>query len=251
MGEVVRAFEASPDGRWWRIENHADRYSGWVRSWGLVGASATRAAGFERRAVMVVKAYAEVRSLDGRTLVSPVVWRNRLLVGRARGPVRSAELPDGRRGWIAVEAVARASVARTSLSERIRDLLGVPYLWGGRTPLGIDCSAFTQLVLAEQGIALPRDAQDQHRACKPVALDEVRPADLLFFGRPRGPLGHVALALGGGAYAHARGWVRVNSLNRGNPLYDSELAHQLRAAGRPVGPTSGRRRRAPRTAEVA
>lgn len=117
--------------------------------------------------------------------------------------------------------------------DRIRTLLGVPYLWGGRTPMGMDCSAFAQLVLAEQGIALPRDARQQFRAGRRRRRDEA-PAlgDLVFFGNPGQVVSHVGIALGDGYFAHCRGYVRINSLDKDNPLYDKVLARQLRASRR-------------------
>lgn len=236
LGEVVRVIGASRDRRWFHVENEADRYRGWVRSWGMVGASGARARAWAAEArARVVVSYAQLRSEPaGGRLVSPLFWRNRLIAGPARGGMRAAELPDGRRGWVDSSAIAVGDRTRLGLADRIGELLGVPYLWGGRTPLGLDCSAFCQLVLAEQGIRLPRDAHEQLAASRTLAdPDALRPGDLLFFGVKRKPVGHVALALGNGAYAHARGHVRVNSLIRGNPLFDSELKAQLRAFGRP------------------
>src|SRR5262249_23980249 len=120
-----------------------------------------------------------------------------------------------------------------SLVERIRDLLGTPYLWGGRTPHGFDCSGLVQQLLAEQGIALPRDAHDQYLATR-VDLGAKGPqgGDLVFFGRGRGRMQHVALVLGDGYYVHARGSVRLNSLDRGSPFYDKPLNAQIRGFGR-------------------
>lgn len=234
LGEVVRVLGGSRDGRWWRVENRDDRDRGWIRTWGVVGASAAAAGQWERRArARVVVSHAELRGPGGTTRVSPLFFRGRLIVGRARDGLLPAQLPDGRRGWVEAGALATGARARRGLADRIRVLLGAPYLWGGRTPMGIDCSAFTQLVLAEQGVAIPRDADEQHRACDPISTEDARPGDLYFFRAGRGPIGHVALALGGGAYAHARGWVRINSLVPGNPLHDKELHGQFQAAGRP------------------
>lgn len=235
LGEEVRVLAVSPDGRWWRVENRVDLYRGWIRTWGVVGLSGREAAAWDRAARGRVRvSYTEmVSKRSGGTLVSPLFWRSRLILEAGRGSRRAARLPDGRRGWVAIDAIATSDRPRTSLEERIRSLLGVPYLWGGRTPLGLDCSALTQLLFAEQGVRLPRDADQQFHACSLLPEGRApRRGDLLFFGRPRGRLGHVALALGSGAYVHARGWVRINSLESGNALYDSELSAQLRGVGR-------------------
>lgn len=235
IGEVVRILEASRDGLWWRVRNLADGYEGWVRTWGLVGASARRAARWARLArARVLRICVEAHATPaGGALTSPLFWNGRVIAGRRSGRRVAVELPDGRRGWVDSGSIATRPV-KIPLAERVKSLLGVPYLWGGRTPLGFDCSSFTQQVLAEQGCALPRDAQQQFAACRPLASRaEAREGDLIFFGRPRGPVGHVGLALGGGYYAHARRSVHIGSLDDGNPLYESDLGAQLRGFGRP------------------
>jgi cell wall-associated NlpC family hydrolase len=179
------------------------------------------------------------------------VLNSRVIAGRARGKSRPVELPDGRRGWVA-SAALHSGPARIDLVARVRSLLGVPYLWGGRTPLGFDCSGFTQQVLLEQGLALPRDAQEQFRACSRLKTgDSPRTGDLVFFGVPGGPAGHVGLIIGGGYFAHARGYVRVSSLDIDNPLCDMALMPQLSGFGRPRKAPSGRPFRGLQTGESA
>jgi cell wall-associated NlpC family hydrolase len=140
------------------------------------------------------------------------------------------ELPDGRRGFLPASALAAARAP--ALEERVASLLGAPYLWGGRSPAGYDCSAFVQQVLLEQGVSLPRDAKDQCRLSRPIA-NGVRPGDLAFFRRPGEPASHVGLALGGGYFAHCRGRVLVASVDNDNPLYDNELKPQFMGWYRP------------------
>src|SRR5439155_10492609 len=172
----------------------------WVRSWGLVEARIDRIRNWRRLArARVVVSYAEARA--GRSgagaLVSPLFWSSRLIAGRSVSGSIPVELPDGRRGWVAAGAIRMNERPTLSLVERIRELLGAPYLWGGRTPAGLDCSAFTQLVLAEQGFRIPRDAAQQFRAATPLREDEAAgEGDVYFFGRPGSPPGHVGLALG-------------------------------------------------------
>ena len=173
----------------------------------------------------------------GGPLVSPLFWNARLIPGGRRGRHREVVLADGRRAWVPASALDLGRSRPPSLISRVRDLLGVPYLWGGRTPLGFDCSGFTQQVLAEQGVRLPRDAQHQfERGLRVPGGALPRAGDLVFFGRAGRPVGHVGLALGGSYFAHARGWVRISSLESSNPLCDRELDGSYRGCRRPRRP---------------
>ena len=245
LGEVVRVLGAQPGGQWWRVEGLADGYRGWVRGWGLVRVPRARARSWQLKAVArVAVAMVEARSGPGRRLlVSPLFLNSRVIAGRRRGSHREVELPDGRRGWVPVSALAGVDET-VPLLERIRSLLGVPYHWGGRTALGLDCSGLTQLVLAEQGLALPRDAAHQLLVSRPLLdEEEAEPGDLIFFAAPGRPPGHVGIGLGGGYYAHCRGMVRISSVEFSSPLYDKVLMPQMMGWWRPVAtPASGLRR---------
>ena len=250
LGEIVRRRKASRDGRWWEVVNLADGYVGWVRTWGVVARTKAEARAWRRRAnARVVVPFVQVHPEPGRgPLMTPLCWNGRVVPLSTRRRHRRIELPDGRRGWIeraGVELtprIARVRVHAGTLARRIQGLLGTPYLWGGRTPLGLDCSSFTQQVLAEQGVALPRDAAEQFSHCAKLALDSpLRLGDLVFFGDRRSAPAHVGIALGSGYFAHARGTVRVNSLESDNPLYDKGLSDQFRGFGRPPARLRGPR----------
>jgi gamma-D-glutamyl-L-lysine dipeptidyl-peptidase len=236
LGEIVERLGASRDGAWLRIRNRADGYRGWARAWGVVPASAARVRRWERRAsARVMVPHALLRARPGAGLVvSPLFAGGRAIPLATRGRHRLLELPDGRRGWVEARSILTRRPRPRPLQARIGSLLGVPYLWGGRTPLGLDCSAFTQIVLGEGGVRLPRDAADQARACRRLGAGEpAKPGDLVFFGRPRARIGHVGIGLGGDLFAHARGYVRLGSLNSSNPLCDKALVAQFRCWGRP------------------
>jgi len=235
LGEVVRILGTRPGGQWWRVEGLADGYRGWVRGWGLVRVPAARARSWQAKAAArVAVAVAEARSGPGRgALVSPLFLNSRLIAGRRRGAHRRVELPDGRRGWVPLASLACRG-EKSALLERILSLLGVPYHWGGRTALGFDCSGFTQQVLAEQDVSLPRDAAHQLGASRRLSSgEEPEPGDLIFFAAPGRPPGHVGIGLGGGYYAHCRGMVRISSLESSNQLCDKELLPQFLGWARP------------------
>ncbi len=92
---------------------------------------------------------------------------------------------------------------RASLVESARGYLGVPYLFGGTTERGFDCSGLTGAVYRLNGLNLPRSSQAQFEAGTPVAVENARAGDLVFFSTVGGRVSHVGLYLGQGAFIHA------------------------------------------------
>ncbi|HVE33814.1 MAG TPA: C40 family peptidase [Gemmatimonadaceae bacterium] len=102
--------------------------------------------------------------------------------------------------------------------------VGVPYVWGGNTPKGFDCSGFTKYVFAKYGITLPRTAREQVRAGGAVPADfrALRPGDLMMFAEPGEAISHVAIYVGNGRIIHSSGstgGVGYTDLNSGGDWF--------------------------------
>lgn len=103
---------------------------------------------------------------------------------------------------------------RNSLMETASKYLNAPYLWGGRTPFGIDCSGFTQMVYALSGYQIPRDAKDQAKIGSSLSfIEECETGDLAFFDNEEGNIIHTGIVIENNYIIHAHGRVRIDRLD--------------------------------------
>ena len=109
--------------------------------------------------------------------------------------------------------------------------LNAPYLWGGKTPFGIDCSGFTQMVYKLNGYQLLRDASQQASQGVPLSfIEESEPGDLAFFDNEEGKIIHVGIIMENNYIIHASGKVRIDRLDHLG-IYNAETnrhSHKLR-----------------------
>jgi hypothetical protein len=120
---------------------------------------------------------------------------------------------------------------KASLIETAFLYLNAPYLWGGKTPFGIDCSGFTQMVYKLNGHKLLRDASQQATQGEALSfIEESEPGDLAFFDNNEGHITHVGIIMKDNYIIHAHGKVRIDRLDHSG-IYNAERrmhTHKLR-----------------------
>jgi cell wall-associated NlpC family hydrolase len=176
----------------------------------------------------------------GEALVQKIPFAVRVNVLETRGADSLIQLPDGRRwkihreDWTPLEAHPAPTADTLSL---IRRFVGIPYLWGGRTPYGFDCSGLAGTFYAFMGVSIPRDADQQFLAGEVV--EKPTAGDLVFFGEPDEDgevhISHVGISLGGDEFIHANGadWgVSSNTFDPNGKTYRTWLHENYRGARR-------------------
>ena len=120
---------------------------------------------------------------------------------------------------------------KDKLIENALIYLNAPYLWGGRSPLGIDCSGLTQMVYRLQGVDLPRDAYQQAEIGTTLSfVEESEPGDLAFFDNNEGKVIHVGIIMENNYIIHASGKVRIDRIDQ-QGIFNKDLGkhtHKLR-----------------------
>ncbi|MCG2419117.1 C40 family peptidase [Aequorivita sp. F47161] len=128
-----------------------------------------------------------------------------------------------------------AMLSKEHLIETALLYLNTPYLWGGKSPFGIDCSGFTQMVYKLNGYKLKRDASEQATQGEALSfIEESEPGDLAFFDNEEGKITHVGIIMSDNYIIHAHGKVRIDRLDHSG-IFSYEMrqhTHKLRVIKR-------------------
>ena len=223
FGDHYMVLEPDKKGEWLRIRIHYDNYEGWINRKQHLEISEEY---FEELSSLEFQACGEICGrLQLRNEHLNIVFGSIL-------PLTSNELFDLKEqvNFVGKTLAVRKIRDFAVLKELAFQYINTPYLWGGKTPFGIDCSGFVQMIYKLCGYHINRDASQQARQGKLVAsLAEAEAGDLAFFNNPEGRIVHVGMLLENQEIIHASGKVRVDYLdekgiyNRKNEIYTHRL----------------------------
>ncbi|RYU96631.1 glycoside hydrolase [Emticicia agri] len=242
LGTSLKVLEKE---RNWYLVQTPDHYIGWVDGGTIKRKLKTEVDTYQSQAkLMFAKpfgfAYAEAD--ENTQTVSDLTWGDLLVVKDTLSDFYEVAYPDARKGFIAKrEAISyqdwkkMTTPSPESLTKTAFRMMGLPYLWGGTSWKGVDCSGYMRMVYQTNGILLPRDASQQAFVGEDVAFENLRVGDLLFFGEKATPekperVVHVGMWLGNNEFIHSSGMVRISSFDKDCANYDAGNANRyLRA----------------------
>ena len=241
MGTPLKVLDFK-DG-WYRVQT-PDYYLGWMDGRGLkrlTSAELDRWKKSNRYVYNRITGNAFVSSNRKSWPVTDLVMGDLLEVEAVGNGFLKIRIPDSRIGfvkksdclswhkWTGQKPDVKAIIAVA------KQLMGVPYLWGGTSCKEVDCSGMTKTAYFSQGIILARDASQQARYGEHPDFNDLQsllPGDLLFFGRSAQRITHVGLYLGNDKYINAAGLVCINTVNPKAPDFTTSDRKDLVAAGR-------------------
>jgi len=229
LGTPVKVYKK--DGWWFYIQT-PDEYLAWADDDGVCLMNEKEYSNWIKADKIIITsdythAYSGPESKSSR--VSDLVAGNLLKYKGNKEGFYAVEYPDGRKGFVGMEDaqlydewLKKTDPSAEAILEKAYSFLGIPYLWGGTSIKGMDCSGFTKTVFHLNGIILKRDASQQvytgELVTEEIDFDKLKPGDLLFFGKKangdkKERITHVGLYVGDTEFLHASGRVKVNSLD--------------------------------------
>jgi len=226
------------DRSWYQIQT-PDKYLSWVDGGGIeLMTKAEFDAWQASEKLIFTKIYGNsYKNTDEQSqVVSDLVAGNILSLVSEKASFYEVKYPDGRIAFVPksdavpyLEWKSNLTFAKEDLVEISKTMLGVPYLWGGTSIKGVDCSGFTKTIYFMNGMIIPRDASQQiHEG---ILIDDSKefgkliPGDLLFFGRkatessPERVI-HVGMWIGNNEFIHSSGKVRISSMDKESENFD-------------------------------
>jgi SH3-like domain-containing protein len=244
MGTPLKVLDAG--NKWYRVQT-PEKYIGWMDAAGLQRLTTEELNHWKKSERAV---FNDLFGLSYETpdengdVVSDLTLGDLFEITGKKGGFLKIRMPDGREAFVKktgclpfnewVNIIPDAK----SLLKTARKMTGIPYLWGGTSGKGADCSGFTKTVFYTEGVILARDASQQARYGQPLEISDWRnfqPGDLLFFGRSAERISHVGIYAGDSYFIHASGKVHVSSLDPKDPKFVPE--RKLVAARRILGST--------------
>ncbi len=242
LGTVLKLYKK--EGGFYFSRNK-DQYLGWVSGASMIEIDSSAASEWENAPHVVCSAnYAVVfeNPDPASNVVVDLVPGAKLKKLSLAGKWFNVETPDGRRGYVESKLVINEDnylqivTQKSRLIKTAKNFLGIPYLWGGTSAKGFDCSGFVQTVFSMNNSALPRDTNQMVKLGKVIDLSDglttLLPGDLLFFGPNEKIMTNVAIYIGDKQFIHSSGWVHINSLDPQHQLYNECRHKNLRTARR-------------------
>ncbi|MES2520208.1 MAG: C40 family peptidase [Bacteroidota bacterium] len=248
MGTPVRVLEKEDNG--WLLIQTPDQYISWVDRGAITLMNKEKMDSWKAvPKIIYTQAYGSAYSEpnDESATVSDLVAGCMMELVAENGDFFQVLFADQRQGYVAKREsnlynqwLSERNATEDNLVATSKRLMGVPYLWGGTSFKGVDCSGFTKTVYFLNGVILPRDASQQvmigETIDKTGNWSELKVGDLLFFGEKREDgserVVHVAMWVGNGEFIHASDKVRVSSMIATAPNFDEYNAKRYLRAKR-------------------